>query len=148
MLKGTALEVNFPMSTFKVLYNACYGGFQLSQEFVSTVAPQMQETHGSEWESYFESWNLDMDYRTDERFIRTFEELGSERSSCGRGSKISVKEFPIEYWGCIGIDEYDGSETIRIDKSLYASKLLKTAHEGMTTAALMHLIDEVLLNLK
>ena len=115
----------------KVVYNACYGGFGLSEEAMMRYA----EIKGiklyverDKWEfptywtvspedriegSYFYSKNTIYDgdlSRTDPVLVQVVEELGSEKAS-GTHAKLNIEDVPtgIRYH----IHDYDGFESIR-----------------------------------
>ena len=84
----------------KVLYNTCYGGFNLSDEFVKEFEKRHPEKKLESW------WGKQ---RSDPDVIALFEEMGTEKSS-GYCSKIEIEEIPddVEYH----IREYDGMEGV------------------------------------
>lgn len=86
----------------KVLYNACYGGFGLS-EAAETLYKQKA---GLAEDTELCSWDLD---RTDPLLIETVEALGIELSS-DRYARLAIAELPkgVKY----RIDEYDGLESV------------------------------------
>ncbi len=99
-------------STFDVLYNARYGGFTFSDEFVE----RYNELKPSDkW------WKIPRDC---ELAVRVFKELGSDRSS-GQFSSIRIETIPIKYKRCFVINEYDGSEWVTINHADYVLHLLQ-----------------------
>lgn len=86
----------------EVLYNACYGGFSLSDKAIELYKrkhPNAQEPN---------IYN-----RHDPLLIDVVKELGKDAcDSCGN---IQIETIPIEYINCYTIDEYDGFETIRTE---------------------------------
>ena len=97
-------ENNKHHSKMKVLYNACYGGFNFSQEFVE----EFNKRHPDKTRK-LDRWHVE---RSDPDVIALFEEKGPEWSS-GRCSNLDVEEIPddVEYH----VDEYDGLETVTWD---------------------------------
>lgn len=87
------------MKTYKVIYNKCFGGFNLSEEAQALG----EEISGIQnWGRY--SWYLQ---RHDPVLVEVFEQLGSDRAS-GFCSELAV----IEITGRYRVDEYDGAETV------------------------------------
>ncbi len=91
--------------TVGVLYNTCYGGFNLSRQAVELINKKYQEIGKPPINRY------DYVTRTDPIILQVYEQLGSDNFS-GRSSKIQ-----IEYINFIKIDEYDGMESVIIDYS-------------------------------
>lgn len=93
----------------KIVINACYGGFALSEEVYKEL--------GIKWDGYgclrnedlgIESDNY-MAYRADIRLIAAINKVGLKKAS-GRCSNLSIVEIPSDVtWK---IQEYDGYETI------------------------------------
>lgn len=77
----------------KIAINACYGGWELSKDFLKKY-PQFKEECG----------------RDDVEFINCLEEFGLKEAS-GKYSKIVIAEISNEATDFI-IEEYDGYETI------------------------------------
>jgi hypothetical protein len=88
-------------SGLKVVYNACYGGFSLSDEACKVLGYSNYRGRGID--------------RTDPRLVLLLEEWGSERVS-GKHSRLQIETIPHEWSGCYIIDEYDGDEVVRLDK--------------------------------
>ncbi len=84
----------------EIVINRCYGGFELSDEFIE-VYPQFKEYNYSSWND---------SGRADQDFILALKNFGLEKAS-GRFASLKIVELPIDAtdWE---IDEYDGSETI------------------------------------
>jgi hypothetical protein len=81
----------------KVVYNSCYGGFNLSEK----AMVRYRELGGTE------TYDDDIS-RTDPRLIQVVEELGREASgSCGL---LKIAEVPSG--ATYRIDEYDGFESV------------------------------------
>lgn len=85
----------------KVVYNRCFGGFSLSEDFIEKY-PQFKD--------YDYCWHNDTDKRSDEDFISALENFGLEKAS-GRFACLDIIELPKNTtdWE---IEEYDGSESI------------------------------------
>ena len=87
----------------KIVYNACYGGFGLSDKAVA----RYWELKGLPVHDAFTRYDLEND-RADPILVRVVEELGDEANSLY--SKLVIDELPA---GTLyRIDEYDGMETI------------------------------------
>lgn len=86
----------------KVLYNACYGGFGLSE----AARILYKQKAGLAEDAPLYDWYLE---RTDPILIETVEALGLELSS-SRYSRLAIAEVPsgVKY----RIDEYDGNESV------------------------------------
>ena len=88
----------------KVVYNACYGGFSISDEARSLY----QQIAGSEITTY--GHKGDGSYnpvaRHDAALVQVVEQLGERANTRWSDLKIAVVDGPYR------IDEYDGSETV------------------------------------
>ena len=106
----------------KVALNGCYGGFGLSEE-----AKELYEKKSGK---KFYSWEIK---RTCPYLIETIEELGTEKANACYSKiyfeEISQDAIDAEAWE---IDEYDGSESIKINYEaieLYNEKIKKDKFE-------------------
>ena len=86
----------------KIVYNSCYGGFELSKAAVDLY-----------WEFKGEPKPLDWDYdllsRDDPILVQVVEEMGPKKSS-GNAARLRIHELPE---GTLyRIDEYDGMENV------------------------------------
>jgi hypothetical protein len=102
----------------KIAYNACYGGFSLSNEAILHYANLKDITlyKGKSNSLYFTSQDLkdkscflDRDIsRTDPDLIKTIETLGPKAN--GHFANLQIRDLPIgtKY----RIDEYDGNEAV------------------------------------
>ena len=98
------------METFKIVINACFGGFGLSDEAIAMwrerkgIADTERPTYVDEIE------------RDDADLIAVVEALGPEKAGDARYSALKVVEVPMwlheKGWH---IEEYDGSEHIAED---------------------------------
>lgn len=92
--------------TVKVLYNASYGGFVISEQLINLIYSR----YGIHVESPF---NIPFD-RHDVRLISLVEEIGLENASgsvCRSKTTLKLHELEegtTQYY----IDEYDGLETV------------------------------------
>jgi hypothetical protein len=102
----------------KIVYNACFGGFGLSEAALRRYAELKGFSYGSDGD---EHWHLpylsDLDgkivhaddiARTDTALVQVVEELGEQANT--RFSDLRIEDLPAgtKY----RIDEYDGSESV------------------------------------
>lgn len=106
----------------KVVYNACYGGFGLSNEALDRMAELGYELelnpgyhpNASDW------YNSTQKYRTyvgdiprhDPILVQVVEELGDKAN--GNCADLRIQEVD----GLYRIHEYDGSESVQVPESL------------------------------
>ena len=86
----------------KVVYNAMYGGFGFSEEFVT----EFKKRHP---EKSLDKWSVE---RSDPDVIALLEEMGSDESS-GYCANLQIEKIPDDVEFEIG--EYDGMETVGWD---------------------------------
>lgn len=98
----------------KILYNNCYGGFNLSDAFIE----EYQKRTGKKIScDETEFWYRGADsFRCDPVAVAIVEEFGSEWSS-GVDSLIEICEIPAVFARHWKIKEYDGDETITVNKA-------------------------------
>jgi hypothetical protein len=87
------------VKTYKVVYNACFGGFGLSHLAISRL-----KEHGFSFE---DDYDFNFIPRHDLALIRVIEDLGSAASD--RFSDIRIKEIHGSHYR---ISEYDGRESV------------------------------------
>jgi hypothetical protein len=92
------------------LYNACYGGFSFSQEFVRRMNEKRAGATKFDGEKEFTSHSVE---RTDPMVIELFQEMGPGASS-GPHSSIRINWIPREFLPYVSIHEYDGTESVRV----------------------------------
>lgn len=85
---------------YKVVYNACYGGFGLSEEAIQ----YLKDKHGLNPDEKFE--------RHDKRLVDVVEALGDKAS--GFCAKLAIAEIESRMYR---IDEYDGCESVETPNS-------------------------------
>lgn len=87
----------------KVVYNACYGGYTLSDEAIAKLKElgvEGEASHGCFYDPILP--------RHDPRLVQVVEELG-EKAASGRYAKLRIANLSgIRY----RIDEYDGNESV------------------------------------
>ena len=87
----------------KIVYNGCYGGFELSDKAVARYL----ELKGLQVPDKFSLFELEID-RADPILVQVVEELGGEADTVF--SNLQIRELPE---GTLyRIDEYDGMETV------------------------------------
>lgn len=87
---------------YKVAYNACFGGFSLSEE----ASEYLRDKFGIEINPKF-GFIYDLE-RHDVRLIETIERFGDDASGHCSDIKIETISSPI-----YRIDDYDGNETVK-----------------------------------
>jgi len=96
----------------KVIYNACYGGFGLSQSGVELY----EKLAGIK----FDRFVVD---RRDPCLIKVVETLGKDANS--RHSDLKIQLIPEDFKECYKIEEYDGKENIDLSSILLVEYKLK-----------------------
>lgn len=86
----------------KIVFNACYGGFGLSDEAFEMFRERtgLKDTH---------QLDIEWHHRTNPVLIDIIEQLGSRRAS-GPAALLLVAEIPDDYG--YSIEDYDGVESI------------------------------------
>ena len=97
----------------RVLYNAKYGGFSLSDEAMTEYNKLTDKPLRSCY-----ALREGIDCRTDPIALKVFDMLGSHRFS-GEHSHIRIKEVETKYLNHISISEYDGLESVDINTHQY-----------------------------
>jgi len=102
----------------KIVYNACYGGFGLSEKAVQRYSDlaglgltykKHEDSPLSDWYTPDgEDWRDDEISRSDPFLVQVVEELGEEAND--KTSRLQIEELPA---GTLyRIDEYDGMESV------------------------------------
>lgn len=120
------------MSTIKVIYNDCYGGFAFSEEFLAALKERTGRTLDMNKELLHLGPNS---IRCNSEAIALLEEKGAEWSS-GANSYLAIREFPAVFANYWEIDEYDGNETVRITVAEALADILDTYMETRNEEAL------------
>jgi len=106
----------------EVLYNNCYGGWGVSEQAINLYNNRMKEIDPNHV-SIEDSGDL-WSNRHDPVLVKIFHELGDafneSRYNC---SKIAI--IPKKYENCYIIKEYDGLESIQIDKNKYKLDMIR-----------------------
>ena len=100
--------------TFKVVYNACYGGFDMSAQGIDEYNRRTSKNI------------TDPEYiaREDPVLIDIVETMNGKDIN-KKHSKLKVKEFPKKFKSFLEWDEYDGYESVRIDYNKYITDNVK-----------------------
>ena len=107
-------EYSLQEETMEVLYNACYGGYTVSDRAIQTHQQRINFTINDENDEFFYAECFE---RHDPVFLEIFHELGNDFS--GKNSRIKVKKIPKKYENHYDIHEYDGLERVDILYSKY-----------------------------
>jgi hypothetical protein len=116
----------------QVVYNACYGGFSLSIEAYKKLG--LESPH-----SFID--------RTDPRLIELIKEWGNKRCS-GRCANLQICLVPEQWEGCYTLEEYDGDESIRFDKSTWLEKKLRAMRNEVNLPVVHTYVDKILRELE
>jgi hypothetical protein len=92
---------------FKAVYNACYGGFGMSEKGL-----KLYNNITSQDIKY-----ADIICRYDPVLVELVETMGREVND--NYSKLKIKEFPIKFKSFLQWSEYDGYESVSIDYNKY-----------------------------
>lgn len=102
------------MATYKVVYNACYGGFDLSAEGLSEYNRRASTRH-----------RYPDEIKHDDPILIEMVETMSPSFLNSKNSLLKIKEFPIAFRAFLAWNEYDGKESVRIDYHRY---IVHTVH--------------------
>lgn len=92
-----------------VVYNACYGGFDVSDVAYERIR-ERKNINPTKFEEEYQ-YKLSGIPRDDEDLVEVVRELGDQAN--GKCAKLKISEKnPKEFWE---IDEYDGSEYVTMD---------------------------------
>ncbi len=96
-----------------VLYNRCYGGFDLSEEAKALY----KEYCGNDY-TY---WKIP---RTCRYLVKVFETLGSEKFS-DSSSRIKCRKIPLYMEDYYSITEYDGMEGVKLENDRFKYDMIQ-----------------------
>ena len=96
----------------EVLYNGCYGGFNLSNEASMEINKRLQDNEKKV------DKRLHLKYRFHPVCLQVYHLLGQEKFS-GKNSHILIDVVDTKYKDFITIENYDGLENIQIDVNEY-----------------------------
>lgn len=100
----------------EVMYNKCYGGFQVSREALQRYI-ELKKIMGFDMTKVEDREITRGIDRTDEIMIKIVKELGT-RANC-KYSDIGIRSFPLRYKDHIEIGEYDGYENAYVNLDAY-----------------------------
>jgi hypothetical protein len=119
--------------SYKVVYNAKYGGFELSKEGLAEYNKRTSKNieYG------------DGIHRDDPILIKLVESMGNQIN--GKCSKLKIREFPIKYKSFLTWDEYDGYESVCIDYAKYLIYKIKCVknNTSLTSDEKLSQIDQL-----
>ena len=124
------------MSTIKILYNDCYGGFTLSKAFKEEYQRRTGKAVGRDAAAF---WYRGPDtFRCNPIAISIVKEFGSEWSS-GLNSSIEIREIPSTFARYWEITEYNGEETVNVNAAEAYADIL---HSYMSSGDLGVLVKQ------
>jgi hypothetical protein len=109
-------------TTIKILYNDCYGGFNLSDEFKAEYERRTSKKINICY-SYASKGSDSI--RTNPNAIAIFEEKGSDWCS-GPSSMIKLRTIPAIFNNYWNIDECEGDETVAVNVEGALADILET----------------------
>ena len=92
----------------RVLYNACYGGFSISDRAIEEINKRKDTRLRSKYAL------SEYDNRSDPVVLEVFDLLGSKEFS-GEHAKIRAHTIEAKYLDFVAISEYDGLETVDVN---------------------------------
>lgn len=111
------------METYRVVYNDCYGGFDLSDEGLAEYNHRTSQL----------VTDPDAISRDDPILIHMVETM-NPRVINSRDSRLKIKEFPIAFCDFLMWSEYDGKEHVRVDYHKYMVHTIKSVLEADVSA--------------
>lgn len=121
MLWYNNIEMEEPTEeeTIEVLYNACYGGYTVSDRAIKMHQQRINFTINDKNDEWFYAERFE---RHDPVFLEIFHELGNDFNA-GKYSRIKAEKIPKKYENHYDIYEYDGLERVDILYSKYEADL-------------------------
>jgi hypothetical protein len=107
-----------PAEKVKVAYNRCYGGFSLSD----AAKAMLKDRKGIPQEDYICERSME---RHDPDLIAVLEALG--QMADGSCADLQIKEIPADYRDFYEIAEYDGYESVCLDRKKYRLSKIREA---------------------
>ena len=98
----------------EVLFNGCYGGFNISDEALAAINKYLEEKNKKKVDIHASCIN----FRTDPDVLKIYHLLGNKRFS-GKYSNITVELIESKYKDFIHIEEYDGLENVTVNMARY-----------------------------
>ena len=102
------------LKIFKVVYNSCYGGFDLSDRGLNEY--NRRSSKSISFPDYIDR---------EDPFLIEMVETMNEADINSENSKLKVKEFDIKFTCFLKWSEYDGKETVSIDLPGYVVENVK-----------------------
>lgn len=115
------------MTFKKILYNDCYGGFDISVEAL--------DLYNESSETKYYKFNIP-NLHENEKLVSIVEKLGNKAN--GLCSKLKILKIPEFIFPYVKISEYDGLEDVEIDYNLAHAQIL---HEIMNNRSFSDLIS-------
>lgn len=110
-----------------VIYNMAYGGFCMSEQAKRELMRRGMPEHLIRSDGY------DMKFRIHPKLLALFDEMGAQWCS-GRSCRLAKALLPEEDIPFVMISEYDGKESVRVDRRAQRwSQLKDLLHEDSTT---------------
>lgn len=121
----------------RVIYNACYGGFGLSDKAL-TLYNDYRKDAGLP----VVKWCVEIKPRHDPLLLAVIDQLGHDAN--GDFSELKIKEIPPEYTNCYEIREYDGWERVVCNPArLVEYRLTGTDVKALTDTECRTLLEEL-----
>jgi hypothetical protein len=128
-----------PPAMLEVMVNMCFGGFGLSQAAMDEYRRRCPS-------SFFADRDCDIP-RHDAVMVQIVKDLGSEAASA-RHASVQLRRIPSEYVRHYTIEEYDGMESVALDRAGYvldAARAILRDRAPMTKAERLARLAAVLL---
>lgn len=109
-------------ATIDVMYNACYGGFSLSDAAMQEYRRRCPDSNKNITERSIP--------RHDRVMIQIVREMGQAAS--GTYAKVELYSIPAEYENYYGIYEYDGTESVFLKRHAYKLSLVRAIMKDQT----------------
>jgi hypothetical protein len=135
----SSLSSSEPSLTFKVVYNDCYGGFDLSDRGLDEYNRRSSK-----------SINIPDCIDRDDPFLIEMVETMDAKDINSDYSKLKVKEFAEKFKSFLEWREYDGKESVSLDFSGYIVHNVKLIIRSKDISAeeqikkITHLYDEII----
>ena len=124
----TTKKINIKEGSMAILYNACYGGWSPSKQAAELYNTRMTNLDPS-FVPIDGAFDMSCLERHDPLLIEIYQELGDAFDS-SKVSNTKVAMFSNKYKDFYVIREYDGLETVAIDKTRYdLHELTETYHK-------------------
>jgi hypothetical protein len=98
------------------LYNRTFGGWSPSELVVNLYNARMKTYH---WFEPVDGYTITQLKRHDPILVELYYSLGNKFDESSQISSTAVEKVPIEYKDYYRIEEFDGNESVEIDKEKY-----------------------------